>query len=246
MHTSYPGFVYGFDAATQTCSVQLAIDTLFTGMKDGYSFVPKKRLRNVPVQFVQGGGWSITHPVPDGTPCYVHFAMRGIEHWLAEGKDSAPPLNGKPSPAYSRMFSHLNAVCQIGYQPIPNAIPGFQTDVMEMRNADRSIRATLSGSAIRIIAGSSLIRIDKSGDIQIETSTKATVKAPQIILDGATTVTKSLTVQGGMSVTGSVGGQTMSITGNIAQQGSFTINGVKVDGHKHIGNGAGNDTGPMK
>lgn len=246
MHTSYPGHVYDFDPITQTCSVQLAIDTLFTGMKDAYSFVPKQRLRNVPVRFTQGGGWSVTHPVPDGSPCYVHFAMRGIDHWLAENKSVAPPIAGKPNPAYSRMFSHLNAVCEIGFQPLPVAVKDFQANVLELRNTDRSVRMTLADNAVRIIAGSSLIRIDKSGDIQIETSSKATVKAPTIMLDGAVTVTKSLTVQGGMSVTGTTGGQTMTITGNIAQQGSYTINGVKVDGHKHVGNGAGNDTGPMK
>lgn len=246
LHTSYPGHVYNFNPDTQTCEVQLSIDTLFTGVDSAYSFVPKKRLKNVPVQFIQGGGWSFTHPVPDGSPCWVHFAMRGIDHWLAENKSAPELVNGKPSPAYSRMFSHLNAVCTLGIQPIPKAIPMFQNDRMEMRNADRTMKVSLTNSVAEFNAGKTVLRMAKDGDIRAETTTKATIKAPQIMLDGAVTVTKSLTVQGGMSVTGALGGQTMEITGDIKQTGSYSINGVKVDGHNHRGNGAGNDTGPMK
>lgn len=247
MHTSYPGHIYGFDPVTQTCSVQLAIDNLFVGMKEAYTLNTKQRLRNVPVQFFQGGGWSLTSPIPDGTPCYVHFAMRGIDHWLAENLSVPPLLGGKPGPAYSKMFSHTSAVCTVGNQPIPKAIGGFNNSDCELRNADRSQRITLGADkTITVVSGNAKVVVNPSGEVTVEASSKTTIKSPEIILDGATTVTKSLTVQGGMSVTGSTGGQTMTITGNIAQTGSFTINGIKVDGHKHVGNGAGNDTGVMK
>lgn len=251
MHTGYPGHVFDFDPVTQTCTVQLAINTLYTGMKDAYSFVRKQRLRNVPVQFIQGGGWFFTHPVPDGTPCWVHFAMRGITHWVADNKDTPDEVMGKPGPEYGRMFSHNDAVCVLGTQPIPKAIPAFQNAGMEMRNADRSMRVRLVDTSIEIVAGSSVIRVAKNGDIRIETTTKATVKAPAITLDGAVTVTKSLTVQGGMAVSGTTGGQTMSITGNVKytgsvdQTGTFTLNGIAVNTHKHA-NPEGGDVGPMK
>lgn len=245
LHTSYPGHIFNFSNKTQTCEVQLAIDTLFTGMDAPYSFVPKQRLKNVPVQFIQGGGWFMTHPIPDGTPCMVNFAMRGIDHWLAENKSSPDTINGKPSPAYSRLFSHLNATCTIGTQPIPMSIPEFQNDRLEIRNKSRSVRLMLSEESVEIHSGTTTIKMLNSGDLVIET-TNAVVKAPTITLDGDVTVTKSLTVKGGMSLEGSSQGQTMSITGSIEHKGSYTINGIKVDGHTHIGNGAGNDTGEMK
>lgn len=252
INTGYPGHIYNFDPVSQTCEVQLAIENLFVGYKEAYTLQPKQRLQKVPVQFIQGGGWSLTHPVPDGTPCYVHFSQRGIDHWLAENKSTAGLKNGRPAPAFSQLFSHNAATCTIGNQPIPKAIPGFQGDVTELRNADRSQRLTLHGNGqIEIITGAAKIVITKDSEILIDVTSKATVKAPQIILDGDTTVTKSLTVQGGMAVSGSVGGATATFTGdfkisgNTTQTGSMTINGIKVDGHVHS-NPEGGKVGPME
>lgn len=245
VNTGYPGHIYNFDAVTQTCEVQLAIENLFTGYTNAYTLEKKKRLRNVPVQFIQGGGWSLTHPVPDGTPCYVHFAQRGIEHWLAENKDSAGMVGGRPAPAFSQLFSHNSAVCIIGTQPIPGAIPGFNAGVAELRNASRDQRLTLHGDGkVELITGAAKITITKDSEIVIEATEKASVISPQILLDGDTTVTKSLTVLGGMSVSGGSGG-TMAITGDMVQQGTFTINGVTVNEHTHT-NPEGGDVGPMK
>lgn len=252
INTSYPGHIYNFDAVTQTCEVQLAIENLFVGYAEAYSLQPKQRLQGVPVQFIQGGGWSLTHPVPDGTPCYVHFSQRGIDHWLSENKDVAGMIGSRPSPAFSQLFSHNAAVCTIGTQPIPKVIAGFAGEVTELRNADRSQRLTMHSSGlIEIITGAAKIQITKDSEILIEVTSQATVKAPQITLDGDTTVTKSLTVLGGMAVSGTKDGSTATFTGNfkmdgnMVQTGSLTLNGIKVDGHTHT-NPEGGDVGPMK
>lgn len=253
INTSYPGHIYNFDPNEQTCDVQLAIETLFVGYSEAYTLKPKQRLQGVPVQFIQGGGWSFTHPVPDGTPCYVHFSQRGIDHWLAENKDSAGMVGMKPAPAFSQLFSHNAAVCTIGTQPIPKAIGGFFTGGMEMRNADRSQRVTmLANGTIEVITGAAKIVITKDSEVMVDVTAQATVKAPQIMLDGDTTVSKSLTVMGGMSVQGSAGGgPTMSIngettfTGSTNQNGTLKVDGVTVNGHVHD-NPEGGQVGPMK
>lgn len=258
INTSYPGHIYSFDTATQTCDVQLAIENLFIGYANAYTLAPGQRLIGVPVQFIQGGGWSLTHPVPDGTPCYVHFSQRGIDHWMAENKDTAGMIGVKPAPAFSQLFSHNAAVCTIGTQPLPKVIQAFAGDVTELRNADRSQRLTMHANGqIEIITGAAKIVITKDSEILIDVTSKATVKAPQILLDGDTTVTKSLTVQGGMAVSGSVGGATSTITGNIkvvgnqtvqgntTQTGTLTLGGIVVNTHKHT-NPEGGDVGPMK
>lgn len=251
INTSYPGHIYNFDAATQTCEVQLAIENLFVGYANAYTLEPKDRLIGVPIQFIQGGGWSFTHPIPDGTPCYVHFSQRGIDHWMSENKDSAGLLNGLPDPAFSQLFSHNAAVCTIGTQPIPKAIPGFVGNVMELRNSSRSQRITLHDNGqIEVVTGAAKIVITKDSEVLVDVTSKATVKSPQIVLDGDTIVTKSLTVMGGMSVQGG-SGDTMTIvgnlkyTGNLVQTGTFTLNGIVVNTHKHT-NPEGGDVGPMK
>lgn len=253
IHTGYPGFVYNFNPADQTCEVQLAIESLFVGMEDAYTVEVKQRLQKVPVQFIQGGGFSLTHPVPDGSPCYVHFAERGIQHWLAEGKATAGLNNGKPAPAFSQLFSHNAAVCIIGLQPLTSPIKSFTGGGIEVRNADRSVRMVINNGGAYLIAGTSQIQILESGVINITGNTTLNVtakgatviKAPTILLDSDVTVSKSLTVNGGMSVKGGTAGSTFNITGDIVQTGSYTLNGIKVDGHNHT-NPEGGNVGPMK
>lgn len=254
IHTGYPGFVYNFNPADQTCEVQLAIESLFVGTEDAYSVETKQRLQKVPVQFIQGGGYSLTHPVPDGSPCYVHFAERGIQHWLAEGKDKAGLNNGQPAPAFSQLFSHNAAVCIIGLQPLTNSIKSFATNGLEIRNADRSIRIAMTNASIFLISGTTTVTISKNGAIVINGNTTlgittkgaATIKAPTIKLDSNVTVTGSLTVQGGMDVSGTLSGATSTFTGNIVMNGEFRLGGVLVNTHSHKEQGDGNDVGPMK
>lgn len=253
IHTGYPGFVYNFNSSDQTCEVQLAIENLFVGTTDAYRIEAKQRLQKVPVQFIQGGGYSVTHPVPDGSPCYVHFAQRGIEHWLAEGRDSAGKVNGLPAPAFSQLFSHNAAVCIIGLQPLTSSIKSFATNGIEIRNVDRSIRLAITSAGLYLICGTTTISIAKNGAITVNGNTTlaittkgaTTIKAPTIKLDSDVTVTKSLTVQGGMAVSGTLSGSTSTITGDMVMQGSFTLNGIKVDGHNHT-NPEGGNVGPMK
>ena len=253
IHTSYPGHIYNFNPADQSCEVQLAIESVFVGYANAYELKTKDRLLKVPVQFPGDGVWSLTHEVPDGTPCYVHFSQRGIDHWLAENKDSAGLIDGRPAPAFGQLFSHNAAVCTIGNQPIPKAINAFAGDVTELRNANRSQRMTMHGDGkVEIITGAAKIVITKDSKIEIEVTSEASVKAPKITLDGDTTVTKSLTVLGGMDVSGNLpSGGTSKITGNFQivgdtnQTGTFTLNGIAVNTHKHT-NPEGGDVGPMK
>lgn len=229
INTSYPGHIFGFDPISQTCSVQLAIESLFVGHVEPYSLKTKQMLQGVPVQFIQGGGWSLTHPVPDGTPCYVFFAQRGISHWLAENKGEAGLIDGLPAPEFSQLFSHNSAVCVIGIQPNPVAIPGFNGAVFELRNADRGQRVTLNGDgSIEIISGKAVIKLTKDSEVSVSVETKATIKAPEIVLDGNTTVTKNFTTNG-----------------NADLKGTTKVGGVTVNQHVHA-NPEGGKVGPME
>lgn len=249
--TSYPGHIYNFDPDTQTCNVKLAIEEVFVGYSNAYTLRPNQVLQGVPVQFMQGGQWSLTFEIPDGTPCYVHFSQRGIDHWLSENKDSAGLIDGLPAPEFSQQFSHNSAVCTVGTQPIPKVIKAFRNSGAELRNGDRSQRISLNAdAAIEVVTGAAKIVVTKDSKIEVNVTSQATIKAPQITLDGDTTVTKSLTVQGGMNVYGG-SGDSMTVTGNIkytgnqVQQGTFTLNGIVVNNHKHT-NPEGGDVGPMK
>lgn len=245
-NTGYPGHVYNFDKETQTCDVQLAIENVFTGYSAAYKLIAKQRLVGVPVSFKGAGGYSLTHSVPDKTPCYVHFAQRGIEHWLTENKSEAGLVDGLPSPAFSQLFSHNNAVCEIGHRPLTEVIEDFLDEGMEIRNSDRSQRVTLrADKSIEIVTGAASAVLYPSGEVVVIAQKKATTRAPEITLDGKTTVTQSLTVLGGMSVSNTTkGGTAMTINGKTDVTGDLLVDGVKVNKHDHR-NPEGGRVGPM-
>jgi hypothetical protein len=238
INTSYPGFIYNFNPTNQTAEVQLAIETLSIGLDKGFTLTEKARLKMVPVHFARGGGWSLTFPIPDGTPCYVQFAQRGIDHWLVEGKDKAGFLGNIPAPEFRRHYSINSAVATVGITPVTEAIESFATDGVELRNKEHDQIISLKGDgSINIVSGSTTIVVKKDGDITTTTSGKTTIKADSgIVLDGETQVTKTLTVVGASNLNGGVnakggGGATMSIEGQM--QISGPINDVQIESHGH-------------
>lgn len=239
INTSYPGFIYNFNSEDQTADVQVAIEKAYIGLDTGYSTAKMQRLTKVPVQFIRGGGWALTCPVPDETPCYVHFAQRGIDHWLFDGKQEAGLLFGKPAPQFGQRYSFNSAVAIVGINPLTSTIGNFATDGMELRNAAHDQIVSLKGDGtINIISGATTLVISKDGDITATTSTKAVIKADAgITLDGDVTATKSLTVaglsslNGGVNATGGTGEASMNITGKMNITGP--INEVQIEAHQH-------------
>lgn len=247
IHTSYPGHIYNFNPADQSCEVQLAIESVFIGYANAYELKTKDRLLKVPVQFPGDGVWSLTHEVPDGTPCYVHFSQRGIDHWLAENKSSAGLVGGLPAPAFSQLFSHNAAVCTVGTQPFTKSIKNFLNEGLELRNGDRSQRVSLRRNGnIEVVTGAATITLKKDSEITVDVTSQATIKAPTITLDGDVTVTKTLTVN--QAITGQA---TLELTGKATMQGDMDVTGTLKAGGKVVNihvhaNPEGGKVGPME
>nr|WP_269756037.1 Gp138 family membrane-puncturing spike protein [Hafnia alvei] len=235
--------MYNFNASSQTAEVQLAIESVYIGLDSSYQLIKKDRLKGVPVQVIRGGGWSLTFPVPDGTPCIVIFQQRGIEHWVEDGSDSAGMLGSIPAHQFGQYYTHDNAVAVLGINPVTTAIQNYQGSIAEFRNADRSQRVTLNEDGkIEIVTGSSTIVISKDGDIVATSDTSAKIIAPEITLDGNTTVTGTMTCQktldvaklsslnGGISTEGGTDA-TVSIKGKMII--TETINDIQIELHQH-------------
>lgn len=222
VQTCYPGFAYNFNPVEQTCEVQLAIEHIFVGMDEPYKLIPPQRLQKVQVQFPQGGGFVLTHPVPDGTPVLVHFATRGISHFKNDGASTAGFVNGSPAPQFSQMYSFDNATCTVGNQPIVSAVKDFNNEGMELRNNDRSQRITLNpDKSLSIISGESVIHLDKDGNMTT-TAKNYTAKAYSFTFDGKASFTDTVDVSG-----------------------ELTVKGKAVSTHTHK-NPEGGDVGPME
>jgi hypothetical protein len=115
IHTTMPGFVESYDAATQTATVRLNIR--FKRIEDGvivHYDVPI--LPNVPVAWPGGDGYSITFPLAVGDPGLVLFAERSIDEW----KNSGP--NDAIEPAQARRHNLSDAIFVPQLRPTGDAL----------------------------------------------------------------------------------------------------------------------------
>lgn len=253
LHTSYPGKLYNFNLKTQTADVEILIDNLYKDMKEGWEFHPKERLEEIPVQFIRGAGFSLTHPIPDETPCYIFFSMRGQDNWKITGKK--PEKSELPPPDYLRRFSFLDAVCIVGIHPVPLPIKEFNKEKIEIRNEDRTLRISLDNKIVEIVAGENYINIDKEGNINISSTKNIKIKTGNIDIEANNTKIKSITeIVGNTSIKGSLSvtdGDTnikgnLSVSTSIEAGSSLKVGGIEVRGHTHICSGPGSTSGPMQ
>lgn len=99
--------------------------------------------------------------------------------------------------------------------------------------------------SIDIEPGSGNVVMDTQGTVNLTAVGQVTVEAPQVTLDTPETLlTGHLTVQGGMNVSGTSGGATATVSGNMAIVGSsLTHNGKNVGStHTHQGVQTGSGT----
>lgn len=156
--THYPGKIIEFNPDTQLAKVQVMreqyTNTLYT-LYEEYEF---PILQDVPVQFPQGGDYYLTFPVKPGQPCLLDFCDKGISHWLYEGAEKIGTYSsGVPKAEYFRSYNINDALCHVGFNPIPQAIPNFNATAPELRNKDRSQRITLLPSGkIEVISPNSM------------------------------------------------------------------------------------------
>lgn len=159
-----PGRIVTFDAATQTATVQISIDKVFSNSLGVSENATREPIKNVPVHTDFGGGWSMTHPIKPGDTCKVSFSQVGYDHWLWEDKDTAGTLDSVPKPWLKRQFSEDDGFCQVGYNTLPRAIQSYSPDNSEWRNADAT----------------QIIRLKDDTEIEIETTSKVTIIAPAV------------------------------------------------------------------
>jgi hypothetical protein len=76
-----------------------------------------------------------------------------------------------------------------------------------------------------------LMKLIAGSDILIQSGTKITLKAPEVVLDTPqTTLTGNESVAGGLSVAGAGAGTATSINGNVAVNGNVDATGTVMDG----------------
>jgi hypothetical protein len=136
IHTSLPGQIVSFDAATQTATVKPLIQRQLV---DG-TVIDIPDCQDVPVHHPRGGNIAFTFPVAAGDECLLCFSERAIDFWHENG--------GAQLPSEYRMHDYSDAFAFVGFSSKPNAIKNVATDAAELRTLDGKTRIRLEADMV--------------------------------------------------------------------------------------------------
>jgi hypothetical protein len=118
------------------------------------------------------------------------------------------------------MLAFVPLGCTNFFAVNPNYLVMYGQEGVEIRNKSGSVTLKLNDTGVTIDLGGGLLKTI-NGNVEI---------------DGNLLVTGSITGRGGMNITGTTGGSTMTINGDINSTGTITNNGVPIDStHRHGG-----------
>jgi len=90
LHTSMPGQVQSYDAASQTADILPQLKRQIPDGDGGFTVEDLPVLPGVPVCFPRGGGCFVSFPLQKGDFVLVVFAERAIGNWRQKGQASNP------------------------------------------------------------------------------------------------------------------------------------------------------------
>jgi hypothetical protein len=140
--TAIPGIIKGFDSTKQTAEVKVSIKQGYTTIDGDVKYREHPVLINVPVFFLGGGGFYITHNLNVGDPGIVIFSSRCIDSWHSNG-DVQKPSN-------TRKHSFADGIFIPGIRPLPQKIESFDIDGLMIRNNSGSINMKVNDTGIEI------------------------------------------------------------------------------------------------
>lgn len=223
------GRILEYFPETQTATVKISGERLFSSTSDTRTRTPRTKIENVPVHTPSGGGWALTFPIKPNDTCLLLFSQQGYDHWLWEDLDEGGSFKGNPVFWLERKFSLKDGFAHVGYNTIPRKISDYSKENSEWRGEDSSLQ---------------VIRLKPDTSIEIESSVSVTVIAPVVNVESTTTnitataacnitspitnVSGILNVGGALNVTGlTTGAGTMATP-------AIMINGKPYSGHVHM------------
>lgn len=156
-----PAKVIDFDEEKQLATCVPAVRKLVT--KEGkQEFIDLPSIIKVPVIYphAQTAGFALTLPIKPGDQVLLCVADRSIDKWVDFGEIQNPH-----EPVELRHNDLTDSLAIIGATPCPFALANYQTDGIELRNKNRSVRVKVTDSLVELVAGDAKITVNKNGDI---------------------------------------------------------------------------------
>lgn len=130
LNCHHVGTVQSFNPANQTAQITINYKKTYFRSNDLGTVEPilvdYPIIIDVPVIVLGGGNGAITFPIEPGDECLVLFNDRDIDNWFSSGSTSA----GNATP---RLHSFSDAIALVGVRSIPNVLPSYSTDAIEIR-----------------------------------------------------------------------------------------------------------------
>jgi hypothetical protein len=162
--TALPGIIKSFNETKQTVSVQPAIQGIV-----GNQAVNLPLLVDVPVQFFNAGGYSITIPISVNDECLVVFASRCIDAWWQ--------LGGVQPPLEPRMHDLSDGFALIGFRSSSRPLASYSTSKLQIRSDDNN----------------TFIEVDKTGAIKLKAVT-VNIEATDVAITSTTLTHNSVNI----------------------------------------------------
>lgn len=153
VHTHLPATIETYDAATQSCSVQVELRAAF--FDELGDRVPARLpvINNVPVAFARGGGFRTTYPLKRGDRVWLEFCEASLDRWKPRGGDTDPGVD--------RRFNLSDAVAVTGVADFGHPLASAPTDRMSI-GSDTGASIEITDDEVRVGGNSGLERTWKA------------------------------------------------------------------------------------
>lgn len=204
--TALPGIITKVNFDAMTCEVQPAIQGIITNPDGTTKNVNLPLLVDVPIVFPSAGGFILTFPMKADDEVLVIIASRCIDTWWQSG--------GIGLPAEARMHDLSDGFAIPGPRSQPKKVSNISAENVQLRNDE----------------GDTYIEITPGGKVKIEATTEVELKAPNIKIEGETSINGETSITGNLNVSGNV-----SASGSVEGSTVQTSGGIGLASHKHGG-----------
>ena len=225
VYTSMPGVVVTVRNKLNEMSVDVQ-PALSMRTEDADSVTPRPTILNVPFHMPLTDQGGLSYPISVGTPVWLVFSMRGLEKWKRS--------DGKPdAPTDLRKFDARDCIAIPGAWPAPisknnpkaHHLNHSTDDVVLVHNIGK-------GSEVEI-------RLKPDGDVFINSPKKVTVNC----IDAQVNAENSIDMNTNHF---SLSANTSTVDTDMEFTGSFVLNGITMETHRHPENDSGGPTdGPI-
>lgn len=176
--TATPAIVQAVNLASQTLSVQPAIQGTLSNPDGTTQTVNLPLLVDVPIVWPRAGGFALTFPIAVGDEVLVVFGARCIDSWWQSGSVGAP--------AEARMHDLSDGFAILAPTSQPKKFANVSSTNVQLRDTAGTTYVEITPGGKARVVGASAIDIE-APTINLNGSSDVNVTAPTIALNGQVT-----------------------------------------------------------